>query len=172
MSPKPVKEYDMRLFLKQTLVKEIMSTPVVTLEKDAQFSEVEEKFVDYEIRHLPVVDSEGKLAGIITKRDLYRTLAPRKAIDGNVDYVKDKIIEKDTEVFYFKEMLDSFILEKIMIRNVATLKEDNSVAEVIHLMVEKKIGSVVIVDKYKKIIGIVTRYDILMLANKVVKGNF
>jgi len=48
-----------------------------------------------------------------------------------------------------------------MSKNVATAVEDDSVFDVVKIMVEKTIGSVVIVDEEKKAIGMLTVRDVL-----------
>ncbi len=55
------------------------------------------------------------------------------------------------------------LVKHIMKRNVLVLTEDATVKDVLDLMVENHAGSVVIVDKEtgKKVIGIVTEYDVL-----------
>jgi CBS domain-containing protein len=151
------------------LIKQIMSAPVVTVSMDASFSEVEEAFVTHQIRHLPVVDGSGKLRGLITKRDLYRTLAPRKSVDGDVQYSRDKILEAGGD-FYMKESLDSYVLQNVMVKNVHTLSPENFVASAVGLMVKHKIGCVPVVDAQEKVCGIVTRYDVLKLLNRILGG--
>ncbi len=51
------------------LVKEIMSTPVHTIESSKPIQEAAKTMADLEIRRLPVVDG-GKMVGIITENDI------------------------------------------------------------------------------------------------------
>lgn len=52
-------------------VREVMSTPVVTTEPDAEIVFVFETMNERKIRRLPVVEG-GRLVGILTERDLLR----------------------------------------------------------------------------------------------------
>lgn len=162
------RSYDIRDILNCTPISAIMTAPVVTINKDENFSAVEKVFVHKHIRHLPVVNDSGSLVGLMTKRDLYKTLSPRKSVTGQIDASLDKIIESEG-VYYSKELLDSFILEKVMIHDVCTLTEDCSVGQALRLMYEHKFGSVIIVDDGRKVQGIITRFDVLRLANQYVE---
>jgi CBS domain-containing protein len=60
---------------KKVLVRDIMSTPLITIGSDARMSDAAELMSEYMIRRLVVVDKDGDLAGIITAGDLARVLA-------------------------------------------------------------------------------------------------
>ncbi len=55
----------------------------------------------------------------------------------------------------------SMIVENIMRREVVTAIEDEPIIKIAHLMMEKNVRSVVIVDRENKPIGIVTDTDVL-----------
>jgi len=59
----------------KVLVRDIMSTPLITIGPDAKMSESAELMSEYMIRRLIVVDSDSSLVGIITAGDLARVLA-------------------------------------------------------------------------------------------------
>lgn len=52
------------------IVGEKMATDIVTVSRNAVFEDAVEKLLSNDIHHLPVVDDDGKLAGIITTTDL------------------------------------------------------------------------------------------------------
>lgn len=58
----------------QTLVEDIMSINVVTVESGMDIKEVSDKMVKFNIKKMPVVDNR-KLKGIITSTDIVRVLA-------------------------------------------------------------------------------------------------
>ena len=53
-----------------TQIEDVMTTNVVTVSFDSAFAEAKELMRTYRIRHIPVVDSEGKLAGLISLRHI------------------------------------------------------------------------------------------------------
>ena len=131
---------------------EIMTSPVVTLKLEEPFSHVEEKLRIKGIRHLPVVDQANKVIGLITQRDLYRTLSPRKNLEG--------------ETFYDPASLDNFLIKYAMTPNPATLHPEDSVSKAVSLMAVSRYGCIPIVDEEKRILGIVTEIDILKLLDR------
>ncbi len=86
------------------------------------------------IRGAPVVDEEGRLRGIITLTDIARAVA-----DGRLDAR----------------------VEEYMKRNVITIREDQDILEAINTMNRYRIGRLVVVDMSGRLVGIVTRTDIL-----------
>lgn len=56
-------------------VGDLMSTDVVTVETDAELSDVIDTLIEQKIGAVPVVDGEGRLAGIISYVDVLRTYA-------------------------------------------------------------------------------------------------
>ncbi|MCA9399258.1 MAG: CBS domain-containing protein, partial [Candidatus Omnitrophica bacterium] len=64
----------------QVLVKDIYSSPVVTIKQNSPFHVVEHMFRENRIKHLPVVDENNHLAGLITMADLHRIIPPKRDI--------------------------------------------------------------------------------------------
>jgi predicted transcriptional regulator len=62
---------------KNVLVRDIMSTPLITITPDAPLTGASEMMARYRVRRLVVVDSSGALVGIITTGDIARALAER-----------------------------------------------------------------------------------------------
>ncbi len=54
---------------------ELMTSPLVTIEVDAPIAEALEIATERRIRHLPVVDAEGALVGLVTQSNLLHALA-------------------------------------------------------------------------------------------------
>ena len=52
----------------RTPLKKVMTKRVVTIPRDASFAEARRKMVSRGIRHLPVVNEEGKLVGLLAFR--------------------------------------------------------------------------------------------------------
>lgn len=59
----------------EVYVRDIMSTPVVTVTSGASIGDAAELMSDYQIGKLPVVDEDGGLVGIVTSLELARWLA-------------------------------------------------------------------------------------------------
>ena len=126
---------------------EVMTSNPFTIGINEPFSRVWDKLKTHKIRHLPVLDSDNRLRGIISQRDLYRVISPRKNTEGNF--------------IYDKEELDRCILQHIMVKDVKTLAPDDTMGRAIDLMVRKKYGCIPIVDSDNVLKGIITQIDIL-----------
>ncbi|MNK73400.1 Inosine-5'-monophosphate dehydrogenase [compost metagenome] len=55
-------------------VRDVMTSPVVTVSPDADIAEAASLMADRGFNRLPVVDASGRLAGIISRADIVRTL--------------------------------------------------------------------------------------------------
>jgi CBS domain-containing protein len=61
----------------KVLVRDIMSTPLITVAPEATVTKAAEIMAEYRIRRLVVIDSTGSLTGIITSGDIARMLAEK-----------------------------------------------------------------------------------------------
>ena len=148
-------DYHVKILLKKVKLSEIMTDKLITVREDAPFHEVADKIQANGIRHLPVVDKDNKIVGLLTERDLYKIQSPRKLEDGTW--------------YYDRDMLDGVILKDVMIRDPFRMKPDNTVAEAILVMVEKKFGCVLIEDAAGKLCGIMSYVDLLKLAAQIIE---
>ena len=62
---------------KNVLVRDIMSTPLITVSPSAKLTEAAGLMAEYRVRRLVVVDQQGSLVGIVTAGDLARSLAEK-----------------------------------------------------------------------------------------------
>ena len=58
-------------------VEDVMTRKVATLERNDKLSIADDLMKQARIRHLPVLDADGQLCGIITQRDLFRGIILR-----------------------------------------------------------------------------------------------
>jgi len=138
-----IKKSDIKQFLLDTKLRDVMVSPVITVRQTDDFALVQEKIALYDIRHLPVLDETGSVVGLISQRDLYQIHSPRKLEEGGW--------------YYDKEALNQFMLAKLMVPKPFTLKPDNSLFDAIDATIRFKFGCIPIVDDYLKPCGIVTR---------------
>ncbi len=62
----------------KVLVRDIMSTPLITVLPEATLTKAAEIMAEYRIRRLVVIDRGGNLVGILTAGDIARTLAEER----------------------------------------------------------------------------------------------
>ncbi len=87
------RDYARKVFLrgrssKETLVSEIMSSPVITVTPDSRVDECLRLMLDHHVRHLPVME-QGKLIGVVSIGDLVSSLisSQREAIEHLSAYI-------------------------------------------------------------------------------------
>ncbi|MEM2341808.1 MAG: homocysteine biosynthesis protein [Candidatus Bathyarchaeia archaeon] len=112
-------------------VGDIMSRNVITAKPDDDVRDVATKLINKGVDHLPIIDDEGKLVGIVTSWDLAKAIA----------YDKRRINE-------------------IMTRRVIAAFENESIDVVARRMAQHNISGVPVVDKLNHVIGILTTDDI------------
>jgi CBS domain-containing protein len=61
----------------KVLVRDIMSTPLITVAPDATMTKAAELMAQYRIRRLVVIDGSGGLVGIVTAGDIARVIAEK-----------------------------------------------------------------------------------------------
>jgi acetoin utilization protein AcuB len=126
------------------LVREWMTTVLVTIRPDEPVAEAQHLMRHRRIRHLPVV-ADGQLCGIITDRDV-RTTLPSPATSLAVG-----------EVRY---LLDRLLVERVMTRSVVTIRPDAPIADAVALVLTHRIGALPVLES-GRLVGIITETDLL-----------
>ncbi len=128
-------------------VGDVMTREVCCLKENDQLSIADDVMRLGRIRHLPVVDDEGKLSGIISQRDMFRGSLERCL--GYGEHAQRRV-------------LDMLLLKEVMIREVRTTGEQVPLSEAAQTMVDHKVGCLVVVDDGEPI-GILTEADFVKL---------
>lgn len=122
--------------------KEVMSKNLVTVKPKAPTSDVAKTMIERRISSLVVVDDEGKLQGIATKTDMSQYFA---SIGAGVYSVHD-----------------------FMTPNPITIRQSQSIFSAVSLMSGNKISRIVVIDKEKEPVGVITLTDITIM-NRLLK---
>ncbi|MDO5811108.1 MAG: CBS domain-containing protein [Methanobrevibacter sp.] len=72
-------------------VKEIMTRDIITLSNKASIAETIETMLSNQLGAIPLVDADGKLAGIVTERDIALSLAGVAGKDTVQDFMSPKV---------------------------------------------------------------------------------
>ncbi|NNV05995.1 acetoin utilization AcuB family protein [Geobacillus sp. C56-T2] len=123
------------------LVEQIMKSPVVTLRAANTIAEALQLLRTHRIRHLPVVDDEGRLIGLVTSRDLRSASPPIDDLHKQLDDLQKPV-------------------GSIMNTDVIVGHPLDFVEEVAALFYEHRIGCLPIVNN-GKLVGIITQTDLL-----------
>lgn len=126
--------------------RELMTPGPVTVPVTAKVQKAVEILHTAEVRHLPVVDEEGNLVGMLSDRDLRALSLP--------------VFVGDEHVASLRTALNAPV-STLMNSDVVSVESEADVSEVIELMLDNKIGAVPVVDHDGAVVGIVSYMDVL-----------
>ena len=127
------------------LVRDFMSTQLVTLAEDETISLAEQLMQAIRIRHLPVLAPGDRLVGLVSDRDLMRAAASSIA----------RLTEEDDRAFK-----RSISVGEIMTRDVYVVTPETTVLEASKQMRARKIGCLPVVED-DDLVGLVTETDLI-----------
>jgi CBS domain-containing membrane protein len=127
-----------------TTTRDVMTEHPTTISAQAPIAEAAQVRWTLDLRHLPVVDDQGKLVGMLSDRDL-RGLSPPYLVP-----------EMDTG----QEALEAQVGE-VMSGDVLSIRPESDLADVVDLMLQNHIGAVPVVDEAGNVVGIVSYVDVL-----------
>jgi CBS domain-containing membrane protein len=124
-------------------VRDIMTREVTTLKRNDQLSLANDIMQLGRVRHLPVLEDDGRLAGILSQRDLFRGALAHAL--GYGQHAQRKV-------------LDSLLVKEVMSSDVITAGPDMPLVEAARVLLERKIGCLPVVEG-EQLVGILTEAD-------------
>jgi CBS domain-containing protein len=129
-------------------VRDLMTSTVTTVGRNESLKSADDVMRLGRIRHLPVLDDDGTLAGIVSQRDLFHSGLLRAL--GYGSHARERVLE------------DSLVKEA-MKTEVVTTTPDALLRDAAGVMLERKIGCLVVLEA-GQIVGILTESDFVRLA--------
>lgn len=120
------------------IIREIMTTQIVTLKVDSKIYEAQELMKDKDIEFIPIIEEE-KIVGIITDKDLIK-----KQIENN----------KSIEIYFNKE------IREIMKTTFDFVYETDNEKDVYELMIKNHRRRFPVVNNNKELVGVVSLTDL------------
>lgn len=128
-------------------VSQSMTRKVITIDKEAGIFDAQKKLVEHRIRHLPVVDADNRLLGIVTDRDI-RSAMPYSLF-------KDPTNELEREKFSRLKIND------VMTTDPKTISPGYTIQDALLLIEEMRVGALPVIDEQGKLKGIISVRDLL-----------
>jgi acetoin utilization protein AcuB len=126
------------------LVKERMSHNPITIKPDTPVTEAQALMKREKIHHLPVMDRDGRLAGIVTEKDLlYASPSPATTLS----------------VYEITSLLAKLTVDKVMSAKPVTVAEDVPLEEAARMMADRNIGGLPVM-RGATLVGIITESDL------------
>jgi acetoin utilization protein AcuB len=125
-------------------VQDWMSKDLVTIDADTSIMKASKVMKQNNIQHLPVM-SQGRLAGIISDRDL-KEATPSKATTLDIH-----------EMYY---LLDKIVVKSLMSKTLITIAPGDTVEKAAAVMLKNHVSALPVVDAQTALAGIITKGDI------------
>ncbi len=122
-------------------VGDMMTTKVKTLREDESVGDADWDMIIGGFRHIPVVDGEYRLVGMVSDRDVMRRPKATRSVAA------------------------------VMTRDVHTVLPSAPAAEAIEYLLMSKQSALPVVDDTRRLLGIITSTDFLELARRALAGH-
>lgn len=131
-----------------------MSSPPVTVKPNVPIPKIRRILQSQNFRHLPVVDEEGHLLGMVTDRDV-RSSYPSTVL----------ISEKERKDCLKK--LETTPVKAIMTESIASLTPFSTLDDALLLLDKSRVGALPVLDENKHVIGILSIRDLMKAYKKL-----
>ena len=135
-------------------IRELMQSNVIKISEDTLAKDAYELMRTHGLRHLPVVNRENQLAGIVSDRDILNVAVIfKKQPQSPEEYlIDDKLKARD-----------------VMTAEPVTVSPDHDLGQALDLILSLAISSLPVIEG-SKLVGIVTSTDMLLLLKKLSKS--
>jgi CBS-domain-containing membrane protein len=142
-----------------SLVKDLMTTPVVTIGPETPFKEIVARLADHRVSALPVVDDDGLVLGVVSEADLLlKEEFPDPDQDTPLFWTKRRRRERDKAA--------ATIARDLMTVAVVSITPDATAAEAARRLHHAQVKRLPVVDQRGRLVGIVSRGDLLKVFNR------
>ena len=123
--------------------KDVMTKLALTVSRQLSLRELEHLFETHDFNGFPVVE-DHRLIGIVTK----------------FDFLKNFVFTPSTVFPHYDDLMKRTV-EEIMIKKVCTVHSTTPLTRVLQLMVETRDKSFPVVDEKNRLVGVISRGDIV-----------
>jgi CBS domain-containing protein len=139
--------------------KDHMTRDVISVGRAANIAEIASLLKKHGVSGVPVVDSEGRLLGVVTHEELINVFLPHYlSMFDELAFLDDLgVIEAQTLAGIEPSL---FLAEDVMVPDPVTVRPDTSIMKAAALIVNKKLVLVPVVDDDGKVVGVLDRGDV------------
>lgn len=137
--------------------RDVMTANVVTASPETQVKEIAQRLLDHRVSALPVVDGDNRVVGLVSEGDLMRRLEGDEGERRSWWLALLASPREDAADFVKAHGRHA---EDVMSREVVTVEEDASVAEIARLLETRRIKRVPVL-RDGRLVGIVSRANLL-----------
>ncbi len=133
-------------------ITDVMTTDVVTVDPEASLKDVAALLAEHRVSGLPVVDADGQVVGVISEADILFKEVGEKGPQGVIAW----LLEPGGDA-----KLEARTAGEAMTSPARTIGPKRPVAEAAKRMLEEAVNRFPVVDDDGKLLGIVTRADLV-----------
>jgi CBS domain-containing protein len=145
------------------LVKDVMSKNVITISPEDSISDAIEKMAKNNISGLIVVEEE-KVVGVISESDVLRVFKseiPEISTSTNATLSIFLILEKGIKAINEMKKIGKLKVKNLMSKRVFYVKPEDTILEAAKIMSKKDVRRLPVIDENGKLVGVISRTDIL-----------
>ena len=152
------------------VVGDIMNKNVIAVKSDMEIRELINTLLDNNIEAVPVIDMQNVLLGIVTNTDLISLEFDHNFLSSGLGLEIPSLKSIFGQFFSLSSSLDrqkvepkikTYKARDIMNSRVICVEVNTPIHEIVEVFVEQSINSIPVVDGKNKLLGIITRSDIL-----------
>jgi len=133
-------------------IETIMTSRPITIGPDQSMDRVHEIFCTYNIHHIPVVDPSDRVVGMISKADYYK-------LQNSFTLFGRKQAQKFNQAVF-----ESILVKEVMSPQLVMLHPEDEIGVAAGIFKENLFHAIPIVDEDKRLVGILSTYDLLSYA--------
>ena len=128
-------------------VRDLMTRDVIAVLPGASLARLRDLMYDRDVRHMPVIEANGDLVGLVSQRDLLRSsLIEQTDVP---DFVEDALLQK-------------LKVRELMTTGVLSVEPEVDIREAAQILWESKYGCLPVVEG-PRLVGILTESDFVRL---------
>jgi CBS domain-containing protein len=140
----------------KTAVKDVMTTRVIWVKKDATFREMAVALRDHRVSAFPVIDEDGKVIGVVSEADMLNkeALGDEPGLFGGILHRRDQAKARGV------------IAGDLMTTAVVAVRPDDTVERAARLMYDRGVKRLPVTDAGGHLVGIISRADVLSVFDR------
>lgn len=140
----------------QTTVKDVMTTRVIWVKKDATFREMAAALREYRVSAFPVIDDDRKVIGVVSEADMLNkeALVDEPGLVGGILHRRDQAKARGVTA------------GDLMTTAVVAVRPDDTVEHAAKLMYDRRVKRLPVTDENGHLVGIISRADVLSVFDR------
>src|SRR6266704_297870 len=140
----------------KTTVKDVMTTRVIWVRKDATFREMAVALREYRVSAFPVVDDDRKVIGVVSEADMLN----KEALIDESGFVDGILHRRD------QAKARRITAADLMTTAVVAVRPEDTVEHAAKLMYDRRVKRLPVTDENGHLVGIISRADVLSVFDR------